>query len=100
MPDRRTAKARLVEGAISRALASPEWTAADDTGRAHVLTSAVLAALDMYSPSALAQAYSRVLRDREIRSAFNGHNQRELARRFHLDVRQVRRIVRPRADRK
>ena len=97
MPDRRTAKARLIEGAISRTLSSSAWAAAgDDTARARVLTAAVLEALDTYSPSALADAYSRVLRDREIREAFNGRNQQDLARRYGLDERQLRRIVHPR----
>ena len=92
-----TAKARLVEDAIFQALASPRWaTAGDDTARAQILVPAVIAALDTYSPSALAEAYSRVLRDRQIRDAFDGSNQRLLARRFGLAARQVRRIVRPR----
>ena len=96
MPRRDTARARLVEGAISLTLASPEWAAAaDDATGARVLTAAVLDALDADSPTALARAYARVLRDEKIRAAFDGANCHYLARRFDLDVRQVRRIVRP-----
>lgn len=102
MARRDTARARAIEGAISLALASPEWAAADnDAARAQVLSAAVLDTLDaMYSPATLAKAYARVLRDRRIRDVFDGRNHHELALRFDLDVRQVRRIVRPRRSRK
>ena len=94
-----TAKARLIEGAISLTLASPEWAGAgDDASRSRLLTAAVLDALDTHSPTALAVAYARVLRDRRIRDAFDGANHRDLARRFDLDVRHVRRIVHPCSD--
>ena len=100
MARRDTAKARLVEGAISQTLTSPGWTGAgDDRARARVLAAAILEALDASTPTALAKAYARVLRDRRIRDAFTGDNNRELARRFDLDVRQVRRIVRARGRR-
>ena len=96
MARRDTARAGVIEGAISLALDSPDWAAAaDDAARASILTAAVLAALDADSPTALAQAYARVLRDRRIRDAFDGSNHHELAERFGLDARQVRRIVRP-----
>jgi Mor family transcriptional regulator len=38
---------------------------------------------------------NRIYRDRDIRSAFNGHNHKQLARDFGLSERQIYNIVNP-----
>lgn len=85
---------------VRRVLASPAWKKAkNDTTRAHLVIGAVSRALQ--GPGwELAEAYRRVLRDKQIRDAFDGTNTFDLAARWRLTVRQVRRIVAPRRRRK
>ncbi|MCY4120228.1 MAG: hypothetical protein OXG72_04835 [Acidobacteria bacterium] len=86
-----------LEGAIERTLASPAWTgAATNTDRARLMAGAVEHAFGTHSPPELAEAYRRALRNQRIRQMFNGRNHRELAERFNLTPRQLRRVLRHR----
>lgn len=91
-----------LEAEALRVLRSPAWAAAaGDEDRARLLVAAACDVLDRpHSASALAGAYRRVLRNRDIRAAFNGRNYAEIARRFHLTQRQLRRILHERTHRK
>ena len=93
-----------LEAELDRTLKSRAWAAAsDDHARRQLLVAAVCAALapDRAHPaSALAAAYERALRNQRIRTMFNGRNYGELAERFDLTQRQLRRILHRRCPRK
>ena len=87
--------------AIVRCMDSPEWAAAvaDPDERAWLLLRALceelhpLGAVSVPSEHALRRFLDRGDRDEAIRAGFDGRNYDELARRFRLSQRQVRRIV-------
>ena len=100
MPNRRPEPLPpALEGEIAHVVASPTWAKADNTARARLVLDVVHRALR--SPGwELADTYRRVLRDKQIRDDFDGTNTFELAARYRLTTRQVRRIVAPRRRRK
>ena len=95
MPKPQPRAPSTLEGAIARTLASPAWVdAASDNARARLVAETVERALGAQPPgSELAEAYRRALRNQRIRAMFDGRNYRELAGRFGLTQRQLRRIL-------
>ena len=84
-----------------RVMGTPEWLAAlgDDYQRALLLVTALCDALHelglerVPSGEAVRQALDKHLRKQRIVAEFNGTNHRELARRYGISARTVRRIV-------
>ena len=90
--------------AVSRVQHSPDWLAAfgDNNARTELLVHALCDALHPWgaisvpAASSVRAVFERRERDRRMLAEFTGHNHRELARKFGLSVRHVRRIVDPR----
>ena len=97
MPENRPSSLASIEAEIDQALKSPAWAAAgDDNARRALLMEAVCNALApdrLHPASALVTAYKLALRNQRIRQMFDGRNHRELAGRFRLTQRQLRRIL-------
>ena len=99
-PDVPAAVALLAE-ALWRTMSSPDWHRAlgDDLARTELVLVAVCDALhpcgavSLPRGATVLEALERPARNAEIRAAFRGDNHRELARRYSLSVRQIRRIV-------
>ena len=99
-PDVPAAVAVLAD-AVWRTLSSPDWARAlpDNLERTELLLVAVCDALHPCGAvsfprgATVLAALERPARNAEIRAAFRGDNHGELARRYGLSVRHIRRIV-------
>ena len=91
----------VLADALWRTMSSPDWAKAlgDDLARTELLLVAICDALhpcgavSVPRGATVLAALERPARNAEIRAAFRGDNHRELARRYGLSSRHIRRIV-------